>query len=65
MPPFSHVHAHQGDLSLHLLSPQDEWVTVEADGEWYESTAGGCRNHPSFKNNPQFLLTAEKDIAGA
>jgi len=26
-------------------------------GEWKDETAGGCKNHATFLNNPQYLLT--------
>ncbi len=34
----------------------DIFTTVEAKGEWKGITAGGCLNHSTWRNNPQFSL---------
>jgi len=49
-----------GTLSLAPLSPSKEWHSVDAEGEWHEKSAGGCRNYATCKNNPQFLIKAKK-----
>jgi hypothetical protein len=33
-----------------------------AQSEWKGETAGGCINHWTWRNNPQFMLTAKKDL---
>ena len=29
---------------------------MELQGEWLGATAGGCINHPTWRNNPQYFL---------
>ncbi len=42
------------------LVPED-YSVMRAEGEWTTKTAGGCANHKTWKNNPQFLMTVKKD----
>jgi len=30
-------------------------------GEWNEETAGGCKNHSTFYQNPQYLLSVKEN----
>lgn len=41
------------------LSPkfENDWKIQAHEGVWNKETAGGCRNHASFLDNPQYLLT--------
>ncbi|KAL6076589.1 Constitutive triple response 4 [Balamuthia mandrillaris] len=32
-------------------------------GEWTAGTAGGCINHSSWRDNPQFFLTVKKELS--
>jgi len=34
-----------------------DWETSRVSGAWTKETAGGCRNHPTFKNNPKHSLS--------
>jgi hypothetical protein len=38
----------------------EDWVSTVIEGEWTKETAGGCKNHASFTNNPQYSITVEK-----
>ncbi|KAL6071682.1 calpain 7 [Balamuthia mandrillaris] len=44
--------------SVALFPCREKWYSVSVKGEWKGSTAGGCRNHATCSNNPQYLLTA-------
>jgi len=35
-------------------------VSSALQGEWKGKTAGGCKNHATYLNNPQFLLLTKK-----
>lgn len=37
------------------------WNYQRVEGSWDISTAGGCKNHKTFKNNPQFLVKVEEE----
>lgn len=41
------------------LSPkmENDWKIQSVSGEWTKESAGGCRNHGTFTDNPQYLLT--------
>lgn len=41
------------------LSPkfENDWKIQAIEGEWTKETAGGCRNHGTFLDNPQYVLT--------
>eukprot|EP00008_Paramoeba_atlantica_P002348 CAMPEP_0201501750 /NCGR_PEP_ID=MMETSP0151_2-20130828/83753_1 /ASSEMBLY_ACC=CAM_ASM_000257 /TAXON_ID=200890 /ORGANISM="Paramoeba atlantica, Strain 621/1 / CCAP 1560/9" /LENGTH=637 /DNA_ID=CAMNT_0047895279 /DNA_START=1709 /DNA_END=3619 /DNA_ORIENTATION=+ len=41
------------DIRLKALKSRKE---VELQGEWLGATAGGCINHPTWRNNPQYFL---------
>lgn len=43
-------------LTLEPLSPSKEWKHVLIEGDWNGKSAGGCKNHATCPNNPQFLL---------
>lgn len=34
------------------------------NGGWIKETSGGCRNFPTFVNNPQFVITLDEDDDG-
>jgi hypothetical protein len=44
-------------VTLSPVPPAGAWKSISLSGAWTEETAGGCRNHSSFLNNPQYLLT--------
>ncbi len=33
-----------------------------SQGDWRGDSAGGCINHWTWRNNPQFMLTVKKDL---
>lgn len=39
------------------------WSVATWQGEWKGSTAGGCKNHKSFKENPQFTFRLDGEDA--
>jgi len=42
-----------------LTDDQGEvWKKASLNGQWKGETAGGCTNHPTWPNNPQFLITS-------
>jgi hypothetical protein len=41
------------DLTAIALSPA-EHNHLSMEGDWLDGRAGGCKNHPSWRNNPQF-----------
>ncbi len=48
-------HTHFTTITYADLVP-DDYSVVRAEGEWTKKSAGGCANHKTWKNNPQFLL---------
>jgi len=49
------------DHPIKIKKLQDaKGLTVQ--GEWSQLTAGGCINHPSWRNNPQYSLQVTKEI---
>ena len=42
------------------------WNSIIINGSWQEenSTAGGCRNFPTFTSNPQYTVDLEEDADG-
>lgn len=46
--------------SAKVAERQEEMPVKKAEAEWSGKTAGGCPNFPSWNQNPQFELTAEK-----
>eukprot|EP00697_Spironema_sp_BW2_P013946 gnl/Spiro4/4266_TR2142_c0_g1_i2.p1 gnl/Spiro4/4266_TR2142_c0_g1~~gnl/Spiro4/4266_TR2142_c0_g1_i2.p1 ORF type:complete len:765 (-),score=166.85 gnl/Spiro4/4266_TR2142_c0_g1_i2:125-2329(-) len=42
-----------------LLFNPKHWVRVSLAGEWRGKTAGGCVNHPTWKENPQYTLSTQ------
>jgi hypothetical protein len=38
----------------------DAWCLSQ--GDWRGDSAGGCINHWTWRNNPQFMLTVKKDL---
>lgn len=48
--------------SVRLL-PQDQIVSIS--GNWNGFTAGGCYNHPSWVNNPMFLLESTGPLSSS
>lgn len=42
------------------------WNTLVKNGAWEKSsgTAGGCRNFPTFVDNPQYVITLDEDDDG-
>ena len=54
-------------ISVHLhLSTAKNWSSVIISGSWdaSKSTAGGCRNYPTFTNNPQYIVDLLEDDDG-
>jgi len=47
------------ELKISELPPGEEWKYVTQKGEWKGKSSGGCLNHETFANNPQFVLKAE------
>jgi len=46
-------------LSTQIQSLDINYNTKQIFGEWNNNTAGGCTNHPSWKINPQYVLTIQ------
>jgi len=40
------------------------WNSLILNGSWRGSTAGGCRNFPTFTDNPQFVIDLTEDADG-
>ena len=40
------------------------WNSIIINGSWRGDTAGGCRNFPSFTDNPQYLVELNEDADG-
>lgn len=40
------------------------WSSIVKSGSWLKDNAGGCRNYPTFTNNPQFIVELEEDADG-
>ncbi|KAL3120633.1 hypothetical protein niasHT_007925 [Heterodera trifolii] len=55
---------HTSDVPSRLRSSA-QWAQFSSDGEWsrQKGTAGGCRNFPTFANNPQFGTTISFSIS--
>ena len=49
-----------GSVDIQPLPEDREWKWVTAKDEWRGKSAGGCRNHLTCINNPQFLLRTRK-----
>jgi hypothetical protein len=47
------------DVTIQKDGKEHDWNSHVIKGEWKEETAGGCKNHASFLNNPQYLLTVQ------
>jgi hypothetical protein len=41
---------------LKLKSLNAEASDMEVVGQWHDESAGGCVNHPTWRNNPQYFL---------
>jgi hypothetical protein len=56
-------------LIVQVMAPVNAAVTLqpidygfaECAAEWMGASAGGCVNYPTWRDNPQFLLTLEQD----
>lgn len=40
------------------------WNAVIKSGSWTKESAGGCRNYPTFVNNPQYIIDLLEDDDG-
>jgi len=40
------------------------WNSLIINGSWKGSTAGGCRNFPTFTDNPQYAIDLTEDADG-
>lgn len=40
------------------------WSSIIKSGSWLKVSAGGCRNYPTFTNNPQFIVDLLEDDDG-
>ena len=40
------------------------WNSLILNGSWRGSTAGGCRNFPTFTDNPQYAIDLTEDADG-
>eukprot|EP01104_Vermistella_antarctica_P011680 TRINITY_DN3293_c0_g1_i1.p1 TRINITY_DN3293_c0_g1~~TRINITY_DN3293_c0_g1_i1.p1 ORF type:complete len:1188 (+),score=330.11 TRINITY_DN3293_c0_g1_i1:280-3843(+) len=43
------------DVELSLC--RGHWQNLRCDGGWDKDSAGGCRNHPTWRKNPQWIVT--------
>jgi hypothetical protein len=41
------------DLTAIALSPAEHYH-LSMEGDWRDGRGGGCKNHPSWRNNPQY-----------
>eukprot|EP01097_Dermamoeba_algensis_P006912 TRINITY_DN4317_c0_g1_i1.p1 TRINITY_DN4317_c0_g1~~TRINITY_DN4317_c0_g1_i1.p1 ORF type:complete len:282 (+),score=62.16 TRINITY_DN4317_c0_g1_i1:35-847(+) len=48
------------DFIVDPIAADKEWHYVSQEGEWNSTTAGGCLNYPTAKNNPQYSLQVKK-----
>jgi hypothetical protein len=49
---------------LKRMRSSKDWKTSSLKGKWDGATAGGCKNHKTFKHNPQFpFAVTEKSQA--
>lgn len=48
--------------SLSICMLPTGWECASVAGEWFGETAGGCSNHDTVANNPQFLLTIRRPV---
>jgi len=44
------------DITIEVVAPHKDWIETKVTGEWKGVTAGGCKNHGTFVNNPQYLV---------
>ena len=58
---------HEGEFKLEIfcdsdvrLKPLKSTQEVALKGEWVGPSAGGCLNHPTWRNNPQFFLIMQQ-----
>jgi len=47
----------ENQVLLQPITPAEDWVHYGIEGSWVEGTAGGSRDKPTFKQNPQVQLT--------
>lgn len=47
----------------HFLAAKS-WNAVIKSGSWTKESAGGCRNYPTFANNPQYIIDLLEDDDG-
>ena len=40
------------------------WNSIIINDSWKEGTAGGCRDYPTFANNPQYVVELHEDADG-
>lgn len=57
------VTSHGKPFTLQSCSnPAKKWTSeISFKGEWKGDLAGGCKNHRTFYNNPQYLLSVKED----
>ena len=44
-------------VELRAVGGDSDWTEKALEGAWSPDRAGGCRNNPSWKDNPTYLLT--------
>jgi len=47
-------------ITVNPVDPHHEYRMYTQVGKWEGNNAGGCKNHPTVTNNPQFSLEAKK-----
>ena len=50
--------------SYNIVVIVTNWNSIIINGSWRGDTAGGCRNFPSFTDNPQYLVELNEDADG-
>lgn len=49
------------EIRAEPLSKRHEWNLSTLKDEWTDGSAGGCKNHATFVDNPQYLIRVEDD----
>jgi len=58
--PFSVAFYTQKKAHIHPI--EQEMKENSISGKWDEDHSGGCTNHPTWRDNPQYLLTVSHDV---
>ena len=50
--------------NLLIVAIVTNWNSIIINGSWRGDTAGGCRNFPTFVDNPQYVVDLHEDADG-